>query len=227
MNKAAKKRYIILATVLCALVMSIVDAFIQPGYAVKSAVKLALFLLLPLGCFARGGELKQRLKALFVPRKRDLVLALLLGLGLYGLILGLYFLLGLVIDIPAIGRKLMASSGVNGGNFGGIFLYIALVNSLLEEFLFRGFAFLSLKELTGRRFACWFSAIVFAAYHCGMMAGSMSLPVWLLAMAGLVIAGLLLNYINEKSGSLIPSWLVHMFANFGINTIGVLIFAAK
>ena len=48
--------------------------------------------------------------------------------------------------------------------------------------------------------------------------------VFIIIMAGLFAGGLIFNCLNEKSSTLYPSWLVHMFANFGINTVGFILF---
>ena len=99
------------------------------------------------------------------------------------------------------------------------------MNSLLEELFFRGFLFLNLKHRS-RRFAYVFSAGAFAAYHVAMMIGWFSPVLWLLVMAGLFVGGLIFNWLNEKQESIYPSWLVHMFANFAINTIGFILLSA-
>lgn len=35
-----------------------------------------------------------------------------------------------------------------------------------------------------------------------------------------MIVGYIFNYITEKSASFLASWIVHIFANLAINTIG-------
>ena len=103
-------------------------------------------------------------------------------------------------------------------------LYISFINSFLEEFFFRGFAFISLKKLTSRKFAYIFSAALFALYHAGMTAGYFHIGIFLATLAGLFVAGIIFNYLNEKSENIYTSWLVHMFANFAINTVGFILF---
>lgn len=224
MKTITKKHYVMISAVICALAMSFVDGVIQPPYAVKSAIKVVLFLIVPLFYFYTQGELKGQIKALFMPRKRELLIALGLGIGVYGFILGGYWVITRIMDLTDTILQLTSNGGVNPENFGAVSMYIALVNSLLEEFMFRGFAFLSLKKLANTRFAYIFSAAVFAVYHFGMVAGSGNLLIWVMAMVGLFIAGVVLNFLNEKSGNIITSWLVHMFANLAINTVGFYVF---
>lgn len=219
-----KKLYILASVVLCALAMGLVDGLLQPGYAVKSAIKASLFLLVPLGYFLLYRQEWGQFKALFRPKGRDLAVALGLGIATYGVMLGGYFGLRELLNIDAIALSMTADGGVSAQNFLGVAVYISLINSLLEEFLFRGFAFITLKNHASRGLAYCFSALVFAAYHFGMFAGSYAPLIWVLAMAGLFLAGCILNFLNEKSGNIYVSWLVHMFANFGINTIGFLVF---
>ena len=224
MKKNGRVPAVVLSVLICSLIMSLVDGVVQPGYGAKSLMKMALFLLVPLVFFFGNEEGRERLKMLFAPRKKDLLLAVGLGAAVYGVILGGYFLLRGVVDFSGIAGQLTADAGVSAENFVFVALYISFVNSLLEEFFFRGYAFLSLKDHTSRPFAYCFSSALFALYHLGMTAGWFSPAVWLLAMAGLFAGGCIFNRLNERGGNIYASWLVHMCANFAINTVGFILF---
>ncbi len=204
------------------LVMAWVDGVIQANYFQKSAIKLILFLLFPAiyACYDK----KLAIRSLFHLKREGFRLAIPLAVGVYVAILGGYFFLKDVFDFSGITRSLTENIGVTGKNFLFVSLYISFVNSLLEEFFFRGFAFLTLQRSLGKKFAYVFSAASFALYHIAMMIGWFSIELFLLVLVGLFIGGLLLNYLNAKSQTVYPSWLVHMFANFAINTIGFLLF---
>ena len=210
-----------LIVVFC-LLMAVIDGVLKADYFVKSIIKLVLFLILPtvyLFCYKDGD-----IKKIFIPDIKGLKIAVVLCGLVYGVILGGYFLLKDVFDFSAVTGALSGNIGVTGENFIFVSLYISFVNSFLEEFFFRGFAFLNLKRITSRKFAYLFSATVFAIYHIAMMIGWFKLDIFLIIMAGLFAGGLIFNYLNEKSGTVYPSWLVHMFANFAINTIGFILF---
>jgi len=181
-----------------------------------------LFLILPAVYALYDKEI--RIKDLFKRKKSGLKIAIPLCVSVYVVILGGYLLLRGVFDFSKITGTLTTNIGVNGENFIFVSLYISFVNSLLEEFFFRGFAFLTLKRITGTKFAYLFSAAVFAIYHIAMMIGWFELDVFTIIMAGLFAGGLIFNYLNEKSKTIYPSWLVHMFANFAINTVGFILF---
>ena len=223
MKNNLKKSILIVSLILFACaIMAVVDGIFKADYFLKSAIKLVLFLILPAVYALVDREIQ--IKTLFVPNKQGLQLAIPLCLSVYAVILGGYFLLRNVFDFSAITDTLTNNIGVTGANFIFVSLYISFVNSLLEEFFFRGFAFLTLKKIVGRKFAYLFSAAVFALYHVAMMIGWFQIEVFLLVMAGLFVGGLLFNYLNEKSSTIYPSWLVHMFANFAINTVGFILF---
>ncbi len=215
---------IVLTVAVCSGIMCLIDGVITPPYAVKSVFKIILFLAVPLIYFGLRHETEGALKPLFVPSKKGLLISLALGIGVYAVILAAYFIFRNFFDFSGITSQLIGDVGVNKENFIFVAIYISFVNSLLEEFFFRGFAFLSLKNKLPRWVAYVFSSFLFAFYHVGMTAGWFSPLIYILAMAGLFIGGCIFNFLNEKFGNLYPSWLVHMFANFGINTIGFILF---
>lgn len=219
-----KKSYIVVSVLLSALLMSIVDAYIQPPYFYKSAIKVVLFLALPLIYFYFYKDEVQEMKKLWIPKKKDFLLSLVLGIFVYIVIFVAYLLFKEYIDFAQIVHNLTAGIGVNASNFLYVAMYISFINSLLEEFFFRGYAFIVLKKHTSTKFAYIFSALLFALYHIGMTSGWFHPLIYVLAMLGLFIGGCIFNFLNAKCENMYPSWLVHMFANFAINTIGCILF---
>ena len=219
MTKEKRGIITILAMVIagCAI-MAVVDAVIVPSYTVKSLIKLALFLTFPLiYSLTRQRALLGHIFSLH--GRRGILEPLLLGLAVYGLIIGGFFLGERLIDWSNISSSLKNSQE-------NIFLmgaYICLVNSLLEEFFFRGFAFLMLKELTGPKFAYIFSAGLFSLYHIAILQNWFSPAVFALILIGLFLSGILFNYLNDRYQSIYASWMVHLFANLAINTVGLLL----
>lgn len=226
--KITKRHWvIILAGLIGCGAMALVDGLWQPGYWVKSAVKMVLFLALPVAAAAFGArDALRALPRLFRPDKRALVRAIGLGLGVLAVILGGYFALGQFFDLTAITGALTSDVGVTGDNFLFVAIYISFVNSLLEEFFFRGFLFLGLLDGAPQWFAHMLSAGLFALYHIAMMLGWGSPALILLILVALFAGGWIFNRLNETSRCIWPSWLVHLCANLAINTIGFILFAA-
>ena len=218
-----KRFHIPLLVIFACTVMGIIDAVIQPGYAIKSAIKLVLFLLIPLtyAFFNPNCNIKKLLET----DKKDLIPALISGLGVYIIVVGAYFIFRNIFDFSALTGSLNKTTGVNKSNFIWVAIYISFVNSLLEEFFFRGFTFLTLKNTFRKSFAYIFSSLAFALYHIAMMIGWFGIPVILISLVGLFAGGMIFNKFDEKSGTIYLSWLIHMFANFATNTIGFILFA--
>ena len=208
-------------TIICCLMMALVDGVLRPGYAAKSAIKIALFMLIPL--IASKIDHSVLYLSLLRPKKKGLLPAIALGVGIYVVILGGYFLVSPFFDFSQIAGALTDNAGVTKDNFLYVSLYISFANSFLEEFFFRGFVFTNLKQHSGRKLAYIFSAAAFSLYHVAMMIGWFSPALFLLVMAGLVVGGMIFNWLNEKLDTIYCSCLTHMFANFAINTIGFML----
>ncbi len=218
-----KSTYTIIFIVITAcLIMGYVDAIISPPYMIKSLIKLSLFLALPLLFCLRDKSIS--FKNLFKANKKSISRALILGICVYGIILGAYFILGPFFDMSMITTSLENNIGVNKSNFVFVAIYISFVNSLLEEFFFRGFAFLSLKEVSNRKLSYIFSSLAFSLYHIAIMTNWFGLTLYMILIVSLFVGGLIFDWLNEKYNNIYSSWLVHMCANFAINTVGFILF---
>ena len=219
-----KKRSVILifaVTIICCAAMALVDGVFRPGYAVKSVIKIAMFMLVPL--IASRIDRGVMYLPLLCPKKKGLLSAIALGVGIYVVILDGYFLVSPFFDFSQIAGALTTNAGVTKENFLYVSLYISFANSFLEEFFFRGFIFTNLKQLSSKKLAYIFSATAFSLYHVAMMIGWFSPMLFLLVMVGLAAGGMIFNWLNEKLDTIYCSWLTHMFANFAINTIGFML----
>lgn len=220
----SKKTSIMSAVFLFSIAITLIDAFVHPNYFVKIPIKILFFLALPLLFFVKNKDVFRDFKDMFVFRKDGILKALLLGIGVYAVIVGGYFISRNIIDFSNVSSSLTEGMGITANNFIYVSLYISLMNSFLEEFFFRGFGFMTLKKYTTRKIAYIFSSALFAVYHIGMLVGMFDILTLLLLLSGLIIGGCIFNYLNELNDSIYPSWFVHMFANFAINTVGFILF---
>jgi len=217
-----KSGLLILLVLAGCLIMAFVDAIISPPYGIKAGIKLFVFLSIPVGysLFDKGATIR----SLFKLEKKPFLQSLLLGAIVYAVIISAYFLVGSFFDFSKVTTSLQSKIGVNKNNFVFVAIYISFINSLLEEFFFRGFAFLTLKKMLGRRVSYIFSALTFSVYHIAIMTSWFTPLLFVLLISGLFIAGVFFNWLDEKTDSIYTSWFVHMFANFSINTIGFILF---
>lgn len=219
-----KRMFIILSVIILALSVCFTDAIIKPNYFIKSGVKIIFYLAIPSLYFLFNKKDRKDFKQLFYPNKKDFLKTLLLGLSLYIIMVIGYFLTKDIIDFSNLPKNLENNMGINKDNLIFVAFYVSIVNSFLEEFFYRGYAFFTLKKYTNRTLAYLFSASIFAFYHVGMMLESFNIPTLFLMVIGIFIGGCIFNTLNEKSKNIYPSWIVHMFVNFAMNTVGFILF---
>lgn len=222
MSNRKRALTISLIVIFACAVMAIVDGFIKPPYFLKSLIKLISFVALPIVYMAisRDECFRKSLK----PNKKRIPLAFAIGICVYGVIVGGYFLLRGVIDFSGITSSLIDGEGVTQKNFVYVALYISFVNSFCEELIFRGLAFQALGKVISRKFAYPFSALTFAVYHVAIMRGWFSPLIFALMIVGLAVGGVIFDRIDDGAESIYPSWVIHLFANLGINTVGLILF---
>ena len=222
MSNRKRATTIILLVLSACVVMGIIDGLIKLPYAIKSAVKIVCFVAAPIIYMICSHD--DRFRKFLKPNKKRLLLAFALGICVYGIIVGGYFLFREIIDFSGITESLINGEGVTRDNFVYVALYISFVNSFCEELIFRGFAFGALGGVVSRRVSYLFSALIFAIYHVAIMTGWFSPLIFVLMIAGLAVGGMIFNRIDDGTDSIYPSWIMHLFANLGINTVGLILF---
>ena len=219
-----KKYYIILSLLIFSLAVTFVDAFIHPPYIIKIMIKMIFFLGIPILFFVIYKNEWKGFKALFKFDRRGILVSFFLGSMIFLIILGGYFITRNAIDFSSVTDSLSSGMGITKENVLSVGMYIAFLNSFLEEFFFRGFGFITLKKYVDKKVAYLFSSVLFAVYHIGMLALMFPLIVLLIFMAGLIVGGMIFDFLNDYFGNIYPSWFVHMAANFAINTVGLILY---
>ncbi len=182
-------------------------------YVWKTIAKIVLLLFVPL-IFFRYRQLH------FLHFKKTDRKSILVGLaaGLFCILsmLGVFIVLAPSIDIDALVADL-ASKGVTPEVFPFIALYILFGNSFIEEFFFRGILAVSLRNSKLRLIL---PSFFFAIYHIAIFLSWFSIPLLLIAIIGLWIGGIIFQLANERSGTILSSWIIHMSADIGVLLVG-------
>lgn len=223
MKSKSKIIFILLSVTLGSIILSIIDGIIRPEYIIKTISKLCIFPTSTLLYFMFFKDERKHLKAMMQVSKKSIISAFVLGIGVFSVVMGAFLLLKGIVDFSAFTENLSSTAGLNSNNFIFVFLYICILNSLMEELFFRALAFLSFKRQVGRLFAYVFSSASFALYHTGMTAAFVAPWVFSLMVLGLFIGGLIFNFLDEKTESILPSWLCHLFANLATCSIGFIL----
>ncbi len=102
-------------------------------------------------------------------------------------------------------------------------IYIALINSFLEEYLFRGILFIYLQEYINKKTAYIISSIFFAIYHISFIQSLANIKIIVFTIFSLCIVGYIFNIFNnikeEKNKNIYNSYIIHSLSNLSINLI--------
>lgn len=194
-----------------------VEQGLEVSYLLKTVTKVSLFLAIPFLLFRKKGFTFLRFPN---ADRKSLLISIGLGTSIMSLILFAFILLYSYIDIDSLLLQL-DEIGVTSGLFPFIALYILFGNSLLEEFFFRG---LLPDCISNFQYRLLIPSFLFAIYHVSIFLTWFSFPILVLAVFGLWLGGAIFQFINERSGTILPSWIIHMFADAGVLLIGVYIF---
>ena len=129
---------IMISVFIFSLAITLIDAFVQPNYFLKIPIKIVFFLALPMVFFIKYKEDFTDFKKLFIFKKSGILKALILGVGVYAVILLGYLFTRNIIDYSNVTSSLTEGMGITAENFIFVSLYISLMNSFLEEFFFQG-----------------------------------------------------------------------------------------
>lgn len=201
-----------------------IEQIMVADYIFKTIAKIIIFIMIPL-IYIKLIKKTKVSKAINLRRLniKDLKLGILLGSVSLIIVISAYFVLNSFIDMNSIIRDLQTKN-ITPSNFIVIGLYITFGNSFLEEIFFRGFIFLNLYELNLKKTAYIYSSVLFAVYHIGIFITWFNIWLILLALIGLILIGLVFNWLDTKSSNFINSWIVHILADVGVILVGLKIF---
>jgi len=217
-EKKAKIICLVLA-ILILIFAFIEEIYIRPEYLIKCIIKISTF----------GGVIllysaltKKKITDIINLKKPEKIGTLIGGIAFFFIGMFVVFLIFKnQINLSGIKDSLGTKEGFTRENCLYAFAYIIIFNSFLEEAFFRGF----LPRLFSKKWQGYIvSAFLFSAYHIGIVGNWFNIPILLIAISGLVLVALFLQWINAHYKTIVANWLVHASANIVINSIGVLLF---
>lgn len=185
------------------------------SYIPKQILRSSLFLVIPLFgiYFIRKSNLKKEIK-FEKPTLKELRLPLIMSMVVFLGTIGGYFMLQFMFD---------AESSVRGGEELGITpdniliwgFYLSFINSLIEEFFFRGYIFYTLEKKS-YKLAIIVSSLLWSMYHVVIFVTIFQIYTVIFTLIGLFIIGVILAYMNKFGKSFINSWIIHIAADMAV-----------
>jgi membrane protease YdiL (CAAX protease family) len=126
-------------------------------------------------------------------------------------------LLGLLIALLSMFLPVSSRSVVEGAaSLTLVVLFGGILGPILEEIVFRGFVFKVVEDAYDASLAVPVTTLLFAGLHLSQLGGSWA------AFIVILILGYLLTVVRQRTGSLIPSIIMHTAYNSTILGLGAL-----
>ena len=145
----------------------------------------------------------------------------LIGLVMSGIIFFAYYSLGPLLIDPVIIQETMNDVGLaNKLSYLACVLYWVLINSILEEYVWRWFVVSQAEKIGSVPFAIVLSAIGFILHHALAMSLYFNIVSVLLCSVAVFIAGLFWSWCYVKYRSIWPCYVSHAIVDIAIFYIG-------
>lgn len=223
-TKHKKLIYIISSTIITIILLYSMDQILHLNYISKVAGKIIFFSLFPLIYIRMTGENFIKDSIIRANKHFHIKMSHILGISLFILLIIAFNWLKQYMNIAVLISEFEEKYKINKGNILYYGTYLTLINSLLEEFFFRGFIFLNIKGLGKKAVAYGVSSIAFSLYHISNFQNWLNLWVFVLATIGLFIGGMIFNYLDDQENTFLNSWFVHICADLAIVGFGFSLF---
>jgi uncharacterized protein len=161
-------------------------------------------------------------------RGKGLGHAVMWGLSLGALVLLVFFAMrsANAIDSAALVDRAQKSGLSDKTFYVALALYWIFCNSLLEEYVWRGFVFEKFKGLLPAPWAMMASSLAFTLHHVVALSAQVDSILVILGSVGVFVAGLLFAWIYDRNRAILPAYICHALLDIPVFIMGyILIFA--
>ncbi|PIZ95495.1 MAG: hypothetical protein COX80_04345 [Candidatus Magasanikbacteria bacterium CG_4_10_14_0_2_um_filter_33_14] len=214
--KTKNKIILLLSLIIFPPIIIILSRQILPNnYFFSSLYKLVF--LSPI-VFALWSEKKTLKKSLtenfhFSTFKKNIGILTLIGISLAGIYLASFFIFQNFLDLNTITEKLKNLINITLTNLIFIGLYIIVLNSLLEEYFWRGFLFNNLEKFIKPWQAYLITGIAFSFHHVMFYYNWFNVGFFILVTFGLTAYAIIVSYVFKRYQDLFSCWYIHIFAD--------------
>ena len=193
--------------------------FIAPGIVgtIVSVLGGLWLLGLPIAWSVLGDRYQLHLS---LPKYQELLVGMVLGLLMFGIILGTYSLFGQYwIDATDAKAKVQQMGLSNPAIFWIVQAYFVLINSFIEEFIWRWFVYKKCDILIPGKAAIFLSALFFTLHHIIVLAAYTDWHGVILGSLAVFAAGIIWSWCYLTYRSLWASYISHAIADFALSII--------
>ena len=199
--------------------IGVASLFIAPGtIGTIASVLCGLWLLgLPIAWSFWGDRYQLHLS---LPKYQELLVGTVLGLLMFGIILGTYWLFGQEWIDVADAKSKVQQMGLNNPIFFLIVqAYFVLINSFIEEFIWRWFVYKKCEILIPGKAAIFLSALFFTLHHIIVLAAYIDWRGVIIGSLAVFAAGAIWSWYYLTYRSLWASYISHAIADLALSII--------
>ncbi|MBN1960107.1 MAG: CPBP family intramembrane metalloprotease [Deltaproteobacteria bacterium] len=158
------------------------------------------------------------------PRRGGLLIGAITGIFIALIIVGAYFAIGHdALDPSLIQQKVRPLGLTKPTVYLAMAAYTVLINSMLEEYVYRWFMFRKLETLLGGQLAVIGSAVIFVIHHTIILCSYFSLSIVVLGSFGVLVGGIIWSWLYLRYRSIWPSYVSHAIVDVAVLGVGYLI----
>jgi uncharacterized protein len=200
---------------------ALASTFIAPGIVGQSIAICCGIWMVIFPIYWRRFVERQPLDFNLTKSGSGLWVGIILGLAMFGIILGSYYAIGRhwldLADIRARVDRMQMNVPLMVFGFG---TFQTLVNSFIEEYVWRWFVFQRCEVIAGKQVAVWLSALFFTLHHIVLLlAYCNDLKLVAIGSIAVFLAGVIWARCFAIYRSLLPVYLSHLAADLALQII--------
>lgn len=214
MSHQASRRALIFVSIIVTVVFALIDLFFRPDFVGKTIWMTVLYVI-PAFALHKLNEHILYSEFFSFPGK-PFWNALAMGAGTFLLVKGALNYFPNLLTATYFPQRLQSHMGSYTDMALAVTVYLALADSLMTEFFFRGFTFFNLSHLADKQFSHLFCAVLYALFSAMHTFGIFSAPLWIGWTVLSFGISLLFTHLYLRTKTIYHSCMVHLGFNLAV-----------
>lgn len=214
MSHQTSRRVLIAATIVIAVLFALIELFFRPDFIAKT-VWITVLYMIPAFVLHKCNEHILYSEFFTFPGK-PFWNAFALGIGTFMLVRGALAAWPDFLASTYFPQRLKSCMGSYADMALAVTVYLALADSLMTEFFFRGFCFFNLSHLADKQFSHLFCATVYALFTAIRTFGIFSAPLWIGWTVLSFGISLLFTRLYLRTQTIYHSCMIHLGFNLAV-----------
>lgn len=214
MSHQTSRRVLIAATFVIATLFAFIELFFRPDFIAKTVWFTVLYMI-PAFVLHKFNEHILYSEFFTFPGK-PFWNAFALGVGTFMLVRGALSAWPALLSSTYFPQRLHSCMGSYVDMALAVTVYLALADSLMTEFFFRGFSFFNLSHLADKQFSHLFCAVVYTLFSAIRSFGVFSAPLWIGFTVLSFGISLLFTHLYLRTKTIYHSCMIHLGFNLAV-----------